>query len=270
MLATLFVMAIMTSCGADTNEVTLKIEPQLGDLGSYVDVMDKEVVVTLSDVTDDDGVKVKKIASSISISVKKAVASDYGFALSVKVLDKNHVEIADLSDISIDDNTDYQSSGLNYYVMPGNVRAQLDVETKSGDWTENMQKKWEEVCKNGVYLQLKPKEYAKFSPYSKSDTDSEESSVEDSSSDSEDEVASSNTSSGEDWDSVLDSYESYVNKYVSLMKKANAGDASAMSEYPSMMQEAQELSEKLSNAQGELSSAQVARYLKITKKMSKI
>lgn len=78
------------------------------------------------------------------------------------------------------------------------------------------------------------------------------------------------TSSGENWDAVLDSYEKYVNKYVSLMKKANAGDMSAMSEYPSMLQEAQELSEKLSNAQGELSSAQWARYMRITAKMSKI
>ena len=69
---------------------------------------------------------------------------------------------------------------------------------------------------------------------------------------------------------MLDSYEKYVNKYVSLMKKANAGDMSAMSEYPSMLQEAQELSEKLSNAQGELSSAQWARYMRITAKMSKI
>ena len=78
------------------------------------------------------------------------------------------------------------------------------------------------------------------------------------------------TSSGENWDAVLDSYEKYVNKYVSLMKKANAGDMSAMSEYPSMLQEAQEFSEKLSNAQGELSSAQWARYMRITAKMSKI
>ena len=78
------------------------------------------------------------------------------------------------------------------------------------------------------------------------------------------------TSSGENWDAVLDSYEKYVNKYVSLMKKANAGDMSAMSEYPSMLQEAQEFSEKLSNAQGELSSAQWARYMMITAKMSKI
>ncbi len=85
-----------------------------------------------------------------------------------------------------------------------------------------------------------------------------------------DESDDTSEASGENWDAVLDSYEKYVNNYVRLMKKANAGDASAMSEYPSMLQEAQEFSEKLSNAQGELTSAQMARYLRITKKMSNI
>ncbi len=268
MYAMVAIVAILTSCSGDTNEVTLKVEPQLGDLGNYIDILDKEVVVTLSDATNDDGTQVKKIATSISMSVKKAVASDYGFALSVKVLDKNHVEIADLEEISIDNQTDYDYSDLHYYLMPGNVRSQLDNETTAGDWTENMQKKWEQVCKEGVYLQLKPQDSAKFGPYSKNNTESEQNSMDSVSAESEEETSSA--SSGENWDSVLDSYESYVNKYLSLMKKAQAGDASAMAEYPSMMQEAQELSEKLSNAQGELTSAQQARYLRIVKKMSNI
>ncbi len=76
--------------------------------------------------------------------------------------------------------------------------------------------------------------------------------------------------SGENWDAVLDSYEKYVNNYLRLMKKAKAGDASALSEYASMLQEAQEFGEKLSNAQGELTPAQQARYLKITKKMGSL
>lgn len=78
----------------------------------------------------------------------------------------------------------------------------------------------------------------------------------------------SSSSSSSDWDSVLDSYEKYVNKYVSLAKKISAGDMSAMSEYAEMMEEAQELSTKLSNAQSEMSSAQVKRYMDITSKMA--
>lgn len=98
----------------------------------------------------------------------------------------------------------------------------------------------------------------------------EEKEAEESQEEVADESDDTSAASGEDWDAVLDSYEKYVNNYVRLMKKANAGDASAMSEYPSMLQEAQEFSEKLSNAQGELTSTQMARYLRITKKMSNI
>lgn len=76
------------------------------------------------------------------------------------------------------------------------------------------------------------------------------------------------SSDSEDWDSVLDSYEQYVNKYVSLAKKAAKGDMSAMSEYPSLMEKAQELSDKLSNAKSNMTSSQQSRYMKITQKMA--
>lgn len=88
--------------------------------------------------------------------------------------------------------------------------------------------------------------------------------------DDDDDSESVNSSSGsENWDSVLDSYERYVDKYIALMKKAQSGDASAMSEYPSLMQEAQEYGDKLQNAKGSLSASQMARYQRITNKMLK-
>ena len=79
----------------------------------------------------------------------------------------------------------------------------------------------------------------------------------------------SSDSGSEDWDAVLDAYERYVDRYISLMKKAQAGDATALAEYPGLLQEANEYSNKLENASGELSSAQMARYQRITNKMLK-
>ena len=86
-------------------------------------------------------------------------------------------------------------------------------------------------------------------------------------SDDEGEVGSSATGS-EDWDSMLDSYEEYVDKYIVLVKKAAKGDMSAMAEYAGLMQKAQELSDKMNGAQGDMSASQWARYLKITTKMT--
>ena len=75
------------------------------------------------------------------------------------------------------------------------------------------------------------------------------------------------SSSSQDWDALLDSYEEYVNKYIEFMKKAQAGDMSALSEYPAMMQKAQDYANKLENAKGEISAAQLARFQKIQAKM---
>ena len=111
-------------------------------------------------------------------------------------------------------------------------------------------------------------EETKPSESSSSSEGSDDSSVSsDDSSDEEKSISSSSTSSA-DWDSMLDSYEQYVNKYIALLKKAANGDMSAMAEYAGLMQKAQELSDKMNGAQGDMSASQWARYMKITTKMS--
>lgn len=71
----------------------------------------------------------------------------------------------------------------------------------------------------------------------------------------------------EDWDSLLDSYEEYVDMYISLLKKASAGDLSAVSEYTNYMSKAQEVSQKMADATSKLSPAQLSRFNKINQKM---
>ena len=71
-----------------------------------------------------------------------------------------------------------------------------------------------------------------------------------------------------DWDSLIDSYEQYVNKVIPYIEKATKGDLSALAEYPALMQKAVELSEKIEKAKGDMSASQLRRYLKITEKLS--
>lgn len=87
--------------------------------------------------------------------------------------------------------------------------------------------------------------------------------------DEEDTDDYSEASGSEDWDSLLDSYEKYVDKYISYVKKAAKGDMSALSEYPDLLEKAQEFSSKMENAQGEMSSSQWSRYMKITNKLAR-
>lgn len=76
------------------------------------------------------------------------------------------------------------------------------------------------------------------------------------------------SSSSKDWDALLNSYEQCVDKYISFAKKAANGDMSALAEYPSLLEKAQELSEQMEGAQGDMSTSQWARYAKITSKMT--
>ncbi|MDE5774612.1 MAG: hypothetical protein K2H86_09195 [Muribaculaceae bacterium] len=83
----------------------------------------------------------------------------------------------------------------------------------------------------------------------------------------EDEVTAVSSSSN-NWDTLVDEYEQYCNKLASMSKKALAGDVSVMTEYSSALEQAQRLSDKLENAQGEMTPAQVARLNKIAAKMA--
>lgn len=76
------------------------------------------------------------------------------------------------------------------------------------------------------------------------------------------------SSGSEDWDAMLDEYEKYVDKYIALLKKAKQGDMNALTEYVGMMEQAEELGEKMEDAQGEMSPAQWSRYLNILQKMT--
>lgn len=73
---------------------------------------------------------------------------------------------------------------------------------------------------------------------------------------------------GKDWDKFLDEYEQYVDSYIRLMKKATSGDLSAMTEYVTMLEKAQELSEEIDNDKDEMTPTQMKRYLRITQKMT--
>ena len=92
---------------------------------------------------------------------------------------------------------------------------------------------------------------------------------EDSSTESQTDLSDA-TSGSADWDKLLDSYEEYVDKYISFMSKAQNGDMNALTEYPALLEKAQELGNELSAAQGSLSASQLSRYLKITNKLTTI
>lgn len=80
-------------------------------------------------------------------------------------------------------------------------------------------------------------------------------------------TSSVSTDSEDDWDELLTKYESYVDQYLKMYKKAQAGDMDAMSEYVELMEKATDLSEELETSKGEMSADQIGRMMKIQTKM---
>lgn len=88
-------------------------------------------------------------------------------------------------------------------------------------------------------------------------------------SDDDDTDATSDETGGDDIDAMLDSYEEFVDEYISYVKKAANGDVSALAQYPKVMAKAEALDKKIKSVKSDLTSSQMQRYMKITAKMTK-
>ena len=62
-------------------------------------------------------------------------------------------------------------------------------------------------------------------------------------------LAANSNFSDNDFDKMLDNYENYIDQYLVLYQKAMNGDQTAMMEYPSLMEKAQELEKSMKDAQ---------------------
>lgn len=261
----------LASCGkGDENSVTLKVETELGPLADYIKVTDQEVVVKMSDEKE-DGADCKVITSSLALEVIKSVASNYSFYFDVVVLDKDHVEIGTLPYFNIESISDYDNGDLSNVLLAGSLRAQMKDSEKVAKITPEDQEELNKIFKEGAYIVIKPNDpNAKYEEYKGKSSNAEVvESSDDTITEDEDIAVSSSSSSSQDWDAMLDSYEEYVDNYISLLKKAANGDRSAMAEYPALMKKAQEFSNEMKNAQGSMSASQLARYTKISTKMLK-
>lgn len=79
----------------------------------------------------------------------------------------------------------------------------------------------------------------------------------------EDRTSASTTSGKQDWDKLITDYESYMKQYISLMQKAADGDQSAMTEYPAMMQKANEVAQDIQSAGTDITPEQLAKFSKL-------
>lgn len=259
-IGSLILLGLLASCSGDNNSVTLEVDPQLGELGDFITVTDKNVIVKLVDEKE-DSTDIRSIVSSLAINVNKSVASDYSFGFDVAVLDEDHVEIASLPNYDINSETDYEADRNCHYVLSsGPNRAQMKWGRDASDWDSDAQEMWDKIRTKGKYIAIRPeRESAKFIPYKSGSTSSAPAVV------ATEEVVES--ASDSDFDETLAAYENFVDKYIALLQKAEDGDYTAFTDAASLAKDAQEYDAKLKRMSGSLTPAQLAKFEKVQMKL---
>jgi len=272
-LGVLFIAsAILTSCGGGTNKKdnkTAKITPETteisGDLTEYIEVVDGEYEVIQTTDYDKSGEFLIKIKS------KKQMPLDI-----IKVLegrDPYKTPLADLSASLLNENK-MPISGIDIFELNGNYDDKLISLLKSGNGEQvmgfttgfnsfNIDKYGDQVKYFSVSSTLK------IDREKSQNSSSISKNLENKNTDNSNTSSSVNNNS-ENWDEMLDDYEEYVDEYIKLLKKANNGDASVISEYSSMMNKAKDLQQSMVKAQNnnELNASQIKRMMKIQTKMA--
>lgn len=260
------IMAMLVSCSSGTDTNTKEITPTSteftsGDLAKYIEVVDEPSELTF--VEKDGTIATQYIRLKVTLKLvrdgfKNADAHDIDFTglLSVamiKLIDESGTKVQELS---------VKSEDL--------LKLKKLLTGDEGDT--------EEIIFEGEFHNHEDapkwfKDAVMFMPHITGDI-----SIEDGNTSNDDVISfdmeedddfdTYGISDSEDWDALLDSYEKYVDKYISFAKKAATGDMDALTEYPALMEKAQELSEKMKDAEGEMSASQWRRYMKITNKMA--
>ena len=261
-------MAIfLASCKGESAPIKPESTSLEGNLSTYYEVVDKEYTFA------EDGtltLDIKKIKDNfpepwhtgLKYSDPPSDSTEYSLVFEITFLDEKGNIVG--------------SALFNY------AQAQALAELKNGDSTKLQLFKGEmfsehqindDTREKAVTFRVSGKVVRGEGSPSSSSSESTEPSTEttDASSETATEEATedNSSSSSEDYDAVLDEYEEYTNKLLSMLKKVEAGDMSAYADYMGLVESMTSLDKKLINAKKEMTTAQAARFLRIQAKYLK-
>lgn len=249
-------VAFLASCGGPkdaTKELEISNAEVLGDSADVVSIVDGTytlVGVVPTDITQTLSIKIK-LHLERPIQDKDLHISGWN----LEILDKNGTSLLD--NLTLKDGED---SKLLKFVTEGKEGEEKEFTFQYDIANGDLYKK---IMNDAANIDLKDVSFYKEQTY-----DSNESSEV-----ADDEVADSDTDvesddiSNSNVDELLKTYSEYVDKYIKFMKKAANGDLSAMTEYASLLKKAQEFDEKLKEVKGDMTTAQMNKFLEIQKKM---
>lgn len=264
-----------TSCssGAKSQEkdITAKSVNIEGDSAEYVSVPDGTYKLIGKSVDGNT-----KVSITIKIKLERKVnLKNLTFGLS-QGFELNLLDEAGSSLFVSLNMNDGEQNKLKKFLLTGNVG---DVEEFTFEDTSISAKDYKKLFEkvggfelSDVDFELDDSSESAFDSESTSlddDAASDDETTEESADESSDDEETSESTDGTNYDELLTAYERYYNKYISILKKASKGDMTSMQEAAELMQEANNIGEKMANAKGEMSVAQWARFQKIQLKLIK-
>lgn len=259
-----FLIAIMAIFLASCKGGSAPIKPGStsleGDLATYYEVVDKEYTFAEDgDITID----FKKVKDGLPAPWHSSMkyGSDYDttyYQLKFKItfLDKN-------GNILDEGELDKEASEKLANLQNGDS---TKVVLSSFGISKSTREKAETFTVTGTFERG---EQSKFSSSSESTEPSTETTDASSETATEEATEDNSSSSSEDYDAVLDEYEEYTKKLVSMAKKLEAGDMTVYTDYMGLVESMTSLDKKLANAKSEMTNAQTARFLRIQAKYLK-
>ena len=250
-------IAFLASCGGPkdaTKELEISKAEVFGDSADVVSIVDGTYTLV--------GVVPTDITQTLSIKIKlrlKRPIQDKDLHISgwnLEILDKNGTSLLDKLILK-----DSEDSKLLKFVTEGKEGEEKEFTFQYSIANGDLYKK---IMNDAANINLKDVSFYKEQYYSSesSEVTDEETTDTDSNTDVEsDDISSNNV------DEILKTYSEYVDKYIKFMKKAANGDLSAMTEYASLLKKAQEFDEKLKEVKGDMTTAQMNKFLEIQKKM---
>ena len=249
-----------------TKNLGFKNQDISGELGEYLELISKEVSINYLNMSKSYGYSKMAQEWELKIEVKR---TEKELAYDIETLNGNYTELI----MSVFESIGQPISGDNDISCNGHKLVDNILSLKSGEtgwvtftkWAgefneEDIIEKWNQLSINSKIGFVKV--------YDEEDE-------EEDSNDDDDESTDNTSISDSDFDETLEQYEEFIEKYISILKKAkDAQDdpmksITIMSEAASLMQKAQGFGDKLTKAQGDLTAGQVQKMIKLQTKLSK-
>lgn len=264
------VSLVLASCGGGGNVSEVKLSPAsdrtcYGDLQPYLELYDCEYTLKKLEEYKSWGGEMFSKMELVGAFGSLSSVDLSSLSISFTLLDENEMPINDKCTITGDWWQKHFSDAVISGLQNGKEKIVFSVVTEYSGNSPVNREEWAEIVKKAKYVSISASSASFANKNSLSYVDKVDEYVDD---DSDVENVGVVVSSSTDWDDVLDEYQEYVDKYISLMKKASNGDLSAMTEYVTFMEKAEKLSDKLDKAESEMTSAQLKRYVEITQKMT--